>query len=316
MAKQWNFDGAPFALTLGGAGGTFSEGQQEKYGISKDGEVLDAEKFKATVERVRAVRNRITGSKLKVMNIHELRNCDWLPEPATRVSIKGFGSGLDGASDEAVLADISATKCKMLVWDGDPLDDTGFTKMIPLFLQRDPASKALAFVLDYELDDFMESWADTIEQFPHRIRAVAVNMKPPFWREAADHGITHELKDTTGMPEWAQEYFLLGRLACKVIGSKRVFSLGGGGISAHEAKASAKSGVSWNIYALSRGRDEQYPTLADWAVENPGTGIKLIRNLDPNEAMAFSNRSNVKKGKKGPFDVFLRLCSCCCGSSK
>lgn len=312
MAKQWNFDGAPFSLLLGGAGGTFSEGQQDKYGISAEGEVRDTDKFNATLERVRAVRRRITADKLKVMKIHELRGCDWLPEPAAIVLIKGFGSGLDAACDKAVLDDILATRCKMLVWDGDPFDNTGFTKMVPQFLEKSPESKALAFVLDYELDDLMESWADIIEKFPGRIRAVTVDMKPPIWREASDNGITDEMKDTEGLPEWAQEYFLLGRLACKVIGSTRVFSLGGGGIVAHEAKQSAKRGVSWNIYALSRGRTEQHPTLADWAVENPFSGIRLIRNLDPNEAMAFSNPGNMKKGGN-PQSSCLEFCCWCCG---
>jgi len=138
-------------------------------------------------------------------------------------------------------------------------------------------------------------------------------MKPPEWGEAAEHGITDELNDTEGMPDWAQEYFLLGRLACKVTGSKQVLSLGGGGIAAHEAKASAKSGVSWTIYALSRGREETFPTLADWAaenVENPGIGgLKLKRNLDPNEAMAFCNESNRKK--EGRFDFFRHCCGWC-----
>jgi len=312
MAAQWNIDGTVFALKRGGAGGTLSEGQQEKYGIGENGEVKDAAKFKATVERVQAVRNRVTADKLKVMKIDELRTCEWLPEPASIATIKGFGSGLSAACDKAVLCDLSATKCTMLVWDGDPLEDTGFTKMVPQFLQMNPTSKALAFVLDYEIDDFMESWADTIEQFPHRIRAVAVDMKPPEWQEAADHGITEELKGTEGLPEWAQEYFLLGRLACKVTGSKKVLSLGGGGISAHEAKASASSGVSWIIYALSRGREEKFPTLADWAAEHPSSAVTLKRNLDPNEAMAFSNESNRKK--KGPFDAFLRFCARCCSS--
>jgi len=312
MAKQWNVEGAYFSLHLGGPGGTFSKGQQEKYAISADGELKDAAKFKSTVERVRAVRSRMTADKLHVMKIQELLNCTWLPEPENIMLIKGFGSGLNVACDKVMLRDILAMTCTMLVWDGDPLDNTGFTKMVPQFLQTNPVSKALAFVLDYEVDDFMESWADTIEQFPHRIRVVAVDMKPPFWGEAANYGITEELKDTEGMPQWAQEYFLLGRLACKLTGSKQVLSLGGGGISAHEAKVSAKSGVSWTIYALSRGRQEQFPMLADWAAENPSPGIKLKRNLDPNEAMAFCSETNRKK--KHPCDAFLRFCSQCCGS--
>jgi len=41
--------------------------------------------------------------------------------------------------------------------------------------------------------------------------------------------------------------FLMGRLACKITGSQQVFSLRGGGISAHEAKASGSFGVKWTV---------------------------------------------------------------------
>merc|ERR1719461_557121 len=166
--------------------------------------------------------------------------------------------------------------------------------MVPQFLEKHSEAKALAFVLDYEVDDFVETWEPIIEKYPDRIRVVAMDMKPPTWRDATDHGITDELKDTQGLPEWAQEYFLVGRLANKATGSKQVFSLGGGGISAHEAKSSANSGVEWTVYALSRGREEAYPTLADWAAENPSTSMKLRRNLDPNEDLAFCKADNRK----------------------
>jgi len=121
---------------------------------------------------------------------------------------------------------------------------------------------------------------------------VAVDLKPAIWRDAADYGITEEQQDVQGLPDWAQEYFLMGRLACKATGSKQVFSLGGGGIAAHEAEASTSSGAVWTIYALSRGRKEAHPTLADWAAENPSSGVKLRRNLDPDEATAFCNERN------------------------
>ena len=127
-----------------------------------------------------------------------------------------------------------------------------------------------------------------IEQFPDRIRLVVVGMKPPTWGDAAKHGITEELKGVPDLPDWAQEYFLLGRLACKLTGSLTVSSLGGGGISASEAKAAANDGMKWTIYAMSRGRTEAYPTLADWAAENPNPGVKLRRNMDPYQSMAFA----------------------------
>ena len=138
-----------------------------------------------------------------------------------------------------------------------------------------------------------------IEQFLDRIKLVAVDLKPPTWCDAAEHGITEELKGVQDLPEWAQEYFLLGRLACKLTGSKTVFSLGGGGISAYEAKATASAGMKWTIYAMSRGRKEAYPSLADWAAENPGPGVSLRRNLDPDEESAFCKEDN-KKQKKWP----------------
>jgi hypothetical protein len=294
MPEKWWFDGQqlPGGLILGGPEETFSEGQQEKFAVNSVGDVQDEAKFTTALGKVREVRRRVTTDKLNVMTIGTMHEDQWLAKPEAVVHIKGFGSGLSANIDEAVLDDISGSNCEMMVWDGDPFEETGFTKIVPKFLERISQSKALAFVLDYEMDDFRESWEKVIERFPGRIRVVAVDMKPPVWRDAADCGITAELQDVKGLPEWAQEYFLMGRLACKATGSKLVFSLGGGGISAHEAKASATSGTLWTIYALSRGREEANPTLADWAAENPSSGVTLRRNVDPHEAMAFANERN------------------------
>jgi len=302
----------PGGLILGGEEGTFSEGQQDKFGVNKNGDVQDEAKFKTAVATVCAVRTRVTSDKLKVMTVHSMHEDQWLPDPELIMHIKGFGSGLNGNAHEAVLRDLSRSRCKMIVWDGDALEATGFTNMVPKFLENDPQSKALAFVLDYEIDDFKESWEPVIEKYPNRIRVVAVDLKPTDWRDAADNGIMEELTALQDFPEWAQEYFLMGRLACNATRSKKVFSLGGGGISAHEARASANTGVAWTIYALSRGRNEAHPTLADWAAENPCSGVKLRRDLDPDEALAFCKDENKPKGgllRK----VFLGLGTCCSG---
>jgi len=285
----------PGGLILGGSERTFSEDQQKKFAVNAIGQVQDEATFRTAVENVREVRRRVTTDKLNAMTICNMHEDQWLPMPEKIVHIKGFGSGLSGNIDEAVLDDILRSKCEMIAWDGDPWEETGFTKMVPQFLERNSQSKALAFVLDYELDVFRESWEKVIERYPGRIRVVTVDLKPPIWRDAADYGITEELQDVQGLPDWAQEYFLMGRLACKATGSKHVFSLGGGGISAHEAKASTTSGMVWTIYALSRGRKEAYPTLADWAAENPSSGVTLRRNLDSDEALAFCNERNVTK---------------------
>jgi len=312
MPEKWwlNALTLPGGLILGGPGETFTEGQQEKFGVDAAGNVQDEAKFAGAVKRICAVRASVTTVKLKINSIYNLREDQWLPEPHAIIHIKGFGSGLNPNIDKAVLKDISRSKGEMIVWDGDGLEETGFTNMVPKFLENNLQSKALAFVLDYEVDDFKESWEKVIEQFPGRIRVVAVDLKSPTWRDAADQGITEELKSLENFPEWAQEYFLMGRLACKITGSQKVFSLGGGGISAHEAKASGSTGVKWTVYALSRGRDEAYPTLADWAAENQGPDVKLRRNLDPDEAKAFSKEENKPNFLRKAFLALVTCCSC------
>jgi len=315
MSKSWWTDDTqiPGGLIQGGPEGTFSEGQQEKFGVAPNGDILDEGKFKSAVERVCKARSRVTPDKLKVLTIRGMLDSKLLPEADSIVHVKGFGNGLSEAADDKVLTELVRCNCKVLVWDGDLLENTGFTKMVPRFLDgrnTNPKPWALAFVLDYEVDDFRESWAEVIEQYPGRIVVVAVDMKTPTWHDAANQGITDELKDTQGLPDWAHEYFLVGRLACKTTGSKQVFSLGGGGIAAHEAKAGAKDGVVWTIYALSRGREEQYPTLADWAAENPSSCVYLRRNLDPNEAQAFSKPEN-KEPLPAPSSCFTSCSETC-----
>ena len=69
----------------------------------------------------------------------------------------------------------------------------------------------------------------------------------------------------------------------KVTGSKRVISLGGGGITANEAAVGMREdGVEWCVYALSRGREEKFPTLLNWAADTDGA--TLIKGKDPKES--------------------------------
>ena len=207
MPEKWWLDRQqlPGGMILGGPEGTFSEGQQEKFGVDGAGNVQDAAKFTTVLEKVREVRRRVTTDKLNVMTIGTMHEDQWVAKPEAIVHIKGFGTGLSANIDEAILDDIFGNKCEMIAWDGDPLEETGFTKIVPKFLERNSQSKALAFVLDYEVDDFRESWEKIIERFPGRIRVVAVDLKPPVWRDAADYGITEELQDVKGLPDWAQE---------------------------------------------------------------------------------------------------------------
>jgi len=61
-------------LILGGPKETFSEDQQDKFGVNADGDVQDEAKFKTAVAKVCAVRTHVTSDKLKIMtvrNMHE-----------------------------------------------------------------------------------------------------------------------------------------------------------------------------------------------------------------------------------------------------
>jgi len=200
------------------------------------------------------------------------------------VHIKGFGSGIGNFYNDDVLALLK--DCELLVWDGDDYEATGFTQVVPQFLKLKPSAKAVGFKLNYEVDIFKESWASVVEDFPERIAVVPVDLVPPDWKDAVPCGVADEMKKVGDLPLWAQEYFLLGRVACKFTGSKLVISLGGGGISAKEALAGIDDGMEWRIFALSRGRAEQHPTILNFAAAEPRA--KLITGKDPNESEAFA----------------------------
>merc|ERR1712190_318993 len=90
-----------------------------------------------------------------------------------------------------------------------------------------------------------------------------------FPEDAAANGVEAEMHEMCGdMPSWAQEYYALGRCAIKATGSKQVVALGGGGIAGNEAQAHFPEGGEWTIYALSRGKKEEYPALCDFAHEH------------------------------------------------
>merc|ERR1711924_309423 len=159
-----------------------------------------------------------------------------------------------------------------------------------------------AFKINYEVDFMKEDWTSVVKEFPGRLFVVPCELIPPDWKDAARYGVTEEMKTVTDLPDWAQEYFLLGRLAIKVTGSKRVIALGGGGISANEASVGMRDGVEWTVYAVSRGREEKFPTLLNWAAETPG--VNLVSGKDPNEMGGFGPGATIQRTGCG-------ICSTC-----
>lgn len=64
------------------------------------------------------------------------------------VHLKGFGGHVAEVYNDTILADLN--KFKVLVWDGDDLD-SGFTKIIPMFLCLDSSKVVVSFKKRYEV---------------------------------------------------------------------------------------------------------------------------------------------------------------------
>jgi len=262
----------------------FSDRQQNKFGIDAAGKVLNQPKFDAALACVKRMRQDVALEEVALDDFSTWRahicNADEV------VHVKGFRQGMDQSYDLDALELLS--DYSLLVWDGDDYEETGFTKLVPRFLRARPTARAVAFQSDHMVDDLRESWASVVAQFPGRISVVPLKLQPPNWVDASRFGIAGDAEkaSSSGLPEWAQEDFLRGRLALSVTGSKRVISLGGDSIVSHEARLSVNCGIDWIIYALSRGKKEKIPTLMDWAVSQ--ANLKLVRGKDANEADAFA----------------------------
>merc|ERR1712194_718023 len=89
------------------------------------------------------------------------------------------------------------------------------------------------------------------------------------------------------LPAKAQDFYNLGRVAMKTTCSKMVLAIGGGGIAAQEADASLLEGVQWVIFALSRGRKEENPSILDGAIQNDSSQVQLFGQIDEKEADGF-----------------------------
>jgi len=246
---------------------------------------------------IAAALETVTSPGCKVLSANEFDQ--WAADiPSNeRVHIKGFGKDMKVQLCEAEALKL-LSPCKLLIWDGDPFHETGFTALVPRFLQAGPDARVVAFRLQHALKGFHESWAQVSEAFPGRVAVVAVDMD----RDAKRFPQLAE--ETAAVPSFARKYFPLGRLALLYTGAKSIVCMGGGGIAEHEAAASigsaqkdsAKTPTRWTIFALSRGR-EDFPTLMDWASTCNSPHVELIRGIDPDEAHCFTGAMPTSQAK-------------------
>lgn len=207
------------------------------------------------------------------------------------VHLKGFVSGMSACYNEQALDQLASFS--ILVWDGDLPDDTGFVSLVPAFLYGSPQRRAVAFVTRCAVDAFQLSWKHRVANFGSQILVVAVDVDS----DAKDFGFLSDLHCAPSLPQDAQGVLLLGRIALKATGGQYVVALGGGGVVRREAEASVREGVQWTVYALSRGKQEDFPTLIDWAALHSATGseedsVRFICGADPSYIRAFGSRSD------------------------
>eukprot|EP00927_Polykrikos_kofoidii_P062311 TRINITY_DN57117_c0_g1_i1.p1 TRINITY_DN57117_c0_g1~~TRINITY_DN57117_c0_g1_i1.p1 ORF type:complete len:360 (+),score=41.64 TRINITY_DN57117_c0_g1_i1:64-1080(+) len=209
------------------------------------------------------------------------------------VHLKGFGSGMTPVYVQEALALVLPHDG--VVWDGDPLNASGFTALIEEYLAAHPTGIAVAFKPRDAVATVLRSWRGVMERYPGRLKVVPVDIPV----DTDTLGLHDEVvQNCAPLPGWAQQYYALGRVAIKVSGSRTVVSLGGGGIAAREAEAGVNEGASWTVFAVGRGKKESHYSLCDMAAAHPGV-VTLVHGKDPGEALAFSGDwgRNETKGK-------------------
>ena len=124
---------------------------------------------------------------------------------------------------------ICATNPKTLVWDGDDFSPGSFTALIPRIVERLPGLQLCAFAYEDRESGFCSSWSPVLDGLatPSPLLLVVVPAA-----EAQKAMEVPPVSDSVAVHD--HKYIRLGRLALETTGSKRIFSLGGGGVAAEE----------------------------------------------------------------------------------
>jgi len=206
--------------------------------------------------------------------------------------LKGFTSGMGEYYDQDIMQQLSEYNVVVIDGDDPPTKDGhqgSFTRFVVKFLEQDAANEVASFKIDSKVPSHQKAYAELYQRFPNRIRVIPIALASC----SKQYGVTAEIDAVKlrapNMPSFALEFTALGRIAQKVTGTHAVISLGGGGIAKEEALLGLKDGtVQWTVYALSRGRNEEHPTLCDFAMEDDcPKNVRFVQGKDPNERKAF-----------------------------
>lgn len=210
-------------------------------------------------------------------------------DPSSIVHVTGFTNGMRSVESARQQALDRLSRYSCLTWGGDYLDANGFTVLVGNFLaEGDGNKRVFAFRSDASPDaheGFMQSWRPLAETFRGAFFIVGVSVEA----EANRLGMIQEVQrgPASGLPGGAIKFFLLGRLAAKITGTRRVVALGGGGIVGCEMRCGLQDGTRWTVFAMSRGRPEGARTLMDASADE--ANVELVRGVDQNEGQGFAS---------------------------
>ena len=220
------------------------------------------------------------GGESRVMTMRQIKESR--DQLGRVVHVKGFNGGLGDYYWEHALAMLD--DFDTIAWDGDGYRETSFTELVVRFLRKDGRRRAVAFKLGTEAQEVSAEWAhvDVVDVWP-RIEVVAVDLQADYEHYSAERARAERARVPNTFEPWMKDYVVLGRAAILATGSKRVVCLGGGGITKWEAEFSKGQGIFWTVFAISRGKKEEKPSVVDWAIENLKSfdQLELVVGSDP-----------------------------------
>jgi hypothetical protein len=159
---------------------------------------------------------------------------------------------------EKLIGSICELAPRTIVWDGDIYAPDSFTALIPRLMRRLPGLSLAAFMFGDKVQSFKETWSAQLAELPASAAPSGLNIftipayvptTPP--SPCVPPTPDQELDQEGYYREWpagapGRKFVHLGRVALRATGAVHVFFLGGGLVSAEEARLAlhASAGVS------------------------------------------------------------------------
>ena len=189
------------------------------------------------------------------------------PPPPHQLNMKGRGAlsrekEAMGDFAQTFVQAVKAEKPATLVWDGDAHAKDSFTHLIPQLLAALPGAHLVAFALEDWSDGCQASWLPLLNALPAQIQPSSLTL---VLVPAPTSGSGDDSK-----------YVTLGRSALVATGASLVYCLGGGLVTAEEARLAYEASPESSKFALVPARRWKRRTEAP-----PATGAPLEMEESP-----------------------------------